>query len=135
MDTLWLDANVVLRFLTGDPPDLAERAARLMARADRGEVALYLSDLVLAEVVWVLGSFYRRTMAETAEVLVDLVSADGIKVDDRQATIRALELARDLNVDYIDAVLALDAAQADATVCTFDATDFKRLPARWMRPG
>ena len=51
MTRLWLDANVILRFLTKDPPEMAERSARLMAKAERGEVSLYVSPLVLAEVI------------------------------------------------------------------------------------
>jgi predicted nucleic acid-binding protein len=67
---LWLDANVILRFVTKDPPALAARAARLMAKAEQGEVSLYLSTLVLAEVVWVLQSFYQYSIAEIARVLL-----------------------------------------------------------------
>ncbi|MDN5364792.1 MAG: hypothetical protein PWQ91_1857, partial [Eubacteriales bacterium] len=29
---LWIDANVVLRFLTGDPPEMARKALQLMRR-------------------------------------------------------------------------------------------------------
>ena len=134
MTTLWLDANVILRFLTGDPEEMAERSRRLMAKAENAELALYVSELVLAEVVWVLRSFYRRSASEIAEVIGALVSAPGIRVDDRETTLRALDLARDLNVDYLDAVLALQAAARDETVCTFDETDFKRLPVRWLSP-
>jgi predicted nucleic acid-binding protein len=56
---LWVDANVILRFLTKAPPEMAERSARLMAKSERGEVSLYMSPLVLAEVISVLKSFYR----------------------------------------------------------------------------
>ena len=52
MKHLWVDANVLLRFITKDPPALAERSARLMAKAERGEVSLYVAPLVLAEVIW-----------------------------------------------------------------------------------
>ena len=54
---LWIDANVVLRFITGDPPEMAARALELMARAENGEVCLRLPHLVVAETVWVLSSF------------------------------------------------------------------------------
>jgi len=37
---LWVDANVILRFLTRDPLDMAECSARLMAKAEIGEVSL-----------------------------------------------------------------------------------------------
>ena len=46
---LWLDSNVLLRFLTGDPEDMAVKAAKNpMLRAERGEVLLVLSPLVVA---------------------------------------------------------------------------------------
>ena len=57
MSRLWVDANVILRFLTKDPPEMAERSARRMAEAEMGEISLYISPLVLAEVIWVLKFF------------------------------------------------------------------------------
>jgi predicted nucleic acid-binding protein len=132
---LWVDANVILRFLTKDPPEMAERSARLMAKAEMGEVSLYMSPLVLAEVIWVLKSFYRYSMTAIAHVIISLVSAPGIEVDNRGLIIRAVELARDRNVDFADAYLALQAAERGETVCTFDESDFRRLPVEWTMPG
>jgi predicted nucleic acid-binding protein len=113
---------------------MAERSARLMAKAERGEVSLYMSPLVLAEVIWVLKSFYRYSMPAIAHVAIALVSASGIEVDNRQLIIRAVELARDRNVDFADAYLALQAAERGETVCTFDESDFRRLPVEWTAP-
>lgn len=132
---LWVDANVVLRFLTRDPKKQAEKAAELMSRAERGEVTLVLSTLVVAEIFWVLKSFYRHSLADIARVLVPLLSADGIESEDRERMIQAIELARDKNVDLVDAVLALQAAERGESVCTFDESDFSRLPAAWLAPS
>jgi predicted nucleic acid-binding protein len=131
---LRVDANVLLRFLTGEPESLAERAARLIRRAEAGEVLLILTPLVVAEMVWVLKSFYRRSSTEIAHVLIPLLSADGLEVRDREILVGALELARDKNVDFVDAVLALEAVRDRETVCSFDETDFRRLPATWLSP-
>lgn len=114
---------------------MAERAARLMAEAERGEVALYISLLTLAEIIWVLKSFYRYSMSAITHVIVSLVSAPGIEVDNRELIIRAVGLARDQNVDFADAYLALQAAARGEKVCTFDESDFRRLPVEWMAPG
>ena len=46
----------------------------------------------------------------------------------------AVELARDENVDFVDAMLALQAARRGEPVCSFDG-DFKRLPVQWMSPS
>jgi predicted nucleic acid-binding protein len=131
---LRVDANVLLRFLTGEPESMAERAARLMRRAEDGEVLLILSPLVVAEMVWVLKSFYRRSASDIADALVPLLSADGLEVEDREILLRAIELARDKNVDFADAVLALQAVRNGEEVCSFDETDFRRLPATWLSP-
>lgn len=134
MRRLWVDANVLLRFLTGEPEGMAERSARLMRRAEAGEVRLVLSPLVVAEIVWVLKSFYGHSYAEIARVVIPLLSADGIEIEQRELMIQAIELARDKNVDFLDAVLALQAVRHHETVCTFDKADFKRLPAPWTSP-
>lgn len=134
MKRLRVDANILLRFLTGEPESLAQRAARLIRRAEAGEILLVLSPLVVAEMVWVLKSFYRRSMGEIAEVLIPLFATDGLEVKDREILVGALELARDKNVDFVDAILALESVRDQETVCTFDETDFRRLPATWMSP-
>ncbi len=64
MIDLWIDANILLRFLTGEPTELANRALRLFGRADRGEVRLHVSPLIVAETVWVLTSFYKYPKAQ-----------------------------------------------------------------------
>lgn len=134
MTRVWIDANVLLRFLTGEPKDLAAKAARLMAKAEQGEVVLCVSALVIAEVIWVLKSFYRHPLKEIASVLAPLMSADGVEVEDRETLIEAVELAGEKNVDFVDAVLALQAARRDEPVCSFDG-DFKRLPVQWITPS
>ena len=130
----WLDANVILRFLTKDPPQMAKRAAALLERAERGEILLIVWPLTLAEVFWVLKSFYKHPVVDICRVLLLFISAPGIDTLQREIIIRALELTRDQNVDFADALLALSAAQNNEAVCSFDETDFKRLPAKWIVP-
>lgn len=50
----FIDTNVLVRHLTGDPVDMAERATRFLGE----ERDLLLADLVVAETVYVLESFY-----------------------------------------------------------------------------
>jgi predicted nucleic-acid-binding protein len=114
---------------------MAGRSPRLMAKAKKGEVSLYISPLVLAEVICVLKSFYRYAMPAIAHVVIALVSVSRIEVDNRRLIIRAVELARDRNVDFAAACPALQAAEHGKTVCTFDESDFRRLPVEWTVPG
>lgn len=132
-ELLWVDANVLLRFLTGDPPDLAERARRLVARAEQGEVTLRLTILMVAEMVWVLGSFYNYPRERIAEVLLPLVIADGVAVDDHDRVVGALTRMAAHNVDFVDAYLAELARATNGVIASFDH-DFRRLDVTLLEP-
>ncbi|HBE31997.1 MAG TPA: PIN domain nuclease [Cyanobacteria bacterium UBA11369] len=133
MTDLWVDANVLLRFLTGEPPDLAQRALRLIQQAERGEVILRLSPIVVAEVVWVLGSFYRYPRNQIAEVLLPLVTAEGVVLEESEQVVAALDRMATANVDFIDAYLAEVARREGGSVVSFDR-DFRRLDIPWVEP-
>jgi predicted nucleic acid-binding protein len=91
MNDFWIDANLILRFLTREPQDLAERTLRFMQRAERGEITLQITPLVIAEVVWVLGSFYKYPRTQIAETLTAFLGSDGLIVQDLQLSLAALE--------------------------------------------
>jgi predicted nucleic acid-binding protein len=131
-----VDANVVVRFLTGDPPDMAQTAADLFAAADRGEIGLELDEIVLAETVWVLHSFYGQPAADIARTLQQLLSHAAIHVDDEALLIEALALFAEHNVDFADALLAARMRRRGTTdVVSFDR-HFDRLPGiRRVEPG
>ena len=126
MTTAWLDTNVVVRFLTRNPADLAERADRLFAKAQAGQIALRLNPMVVAEIVWVLTKVYRKEMAEVVAGVGALLQADGILTDQRDTLLEALDLALDKRVAFPDAFVAVSARQADEPVCSFDR-GFERL--------
>jgi predicted nucleic acid-binding protein len=131
---VWVDANVLLRLLTNDPPEMAEKAAALAVRAKRGEVVLRLAPLVVAEVVWVLGSFYAFGRREIADALTGVLLADGVDAEDRELVLAALHSMASANVDFVDAYLAQAALAQGQAVCSFDE-DFHRLEVGILKPG
>ena len=122
----WVDANVLLRFITGDPPGMAAAVLELMERAEKGEVKLKISHLILAEVVWVLSSYYKFPKSEIADVLISLITADGIEVEEEGLAVKALLNMSEKNVDFADALLAARVAANKEPVCSFDR-DFEKL--------
>lgn len=130
---LWVDANVVLRFLTGDPPEMAAKALELMNRAEKGDIGLRISHLVVAEIVWVLSSFYRYAKSQIAETLISFLSTDGIYAENPALLIQALQDMAEKNVDFVDAYLAALARTQKESICSFD-NDFERLNVRWVTP-
>ncbi|MGC7847665.1 PIN domain-containing protein [Desulforudis sp. 1088] len=133
MACLWIDANVILRFITGDPPEMAAQALELMNRAEKGETCLRLSHLVVAEAVWVLSSFYEYTRREIADTLIPFIRADGVRAENPDLVVQALQDMADKNVDFVDAFLAAQARRHGEGVCSFD-NDFARLKVTWVKP-
>ena len=121
-----VDANVVLRLLTGQPKGQAQAAAALMARADAGELRLRLCPLVVAEVVWVLTSAYDVPRAQVADVLTSFLASGGLVVEEGMLLVAALAQMAEQRVDFVDAYLAAKARLSGAPVATFDG-DFDRL--------
>ncbi|MHB0874911.1 MAG: PIN domain-containing protein [Anaerolineae bacterium] len=123
-----VDANVVLRYLVGEPAPLATRAASLFARAENHECTLVLEAITVAEVVWTLKSFCRKRPSEIAPVLRQLLTLPGVEVPERPCLLSALmhyELER---VDFGDALLAARVdEEGTGQVYSFDR-HFDRLP-------
>ena len=82
----FVDSNILVRHLTGDPPDQARRAtAFLQAGQD-----LVLVDLVVAEVVYVLESVYEVERERVAELLRAVIGFPAIVVADEALLLRTL---------------------------------------------
>jgi predicted nucleic-acid-binding protein len=113
-----LDTNVVVRLLIGDDPQqtsIAEQAF-LEAIATGG---VYLPDVVLAEVAWVLRG-YDLDRQTRYGLLERLVRTRGVVVDDIDAVIDALEHFRQ-GGDLADQLILARAARAGALpVLSFD---------------
>jgi predicted nucleic acid-binding protein len=115
----WLDASVILRLLTGDPPTLARQAMEIFQRAASGELVLKLHPVTVGEVVYTLKSFYRSDPEVISNQLLALMAQEGVEVHERRAVARALSTMVLHNVSYADALLASLAGQ-DEGVATFD---------------
>jgi len=96
-----LDTNVLFRHLTGDPPAQARRATAFLA----GPHELVLADLVVAELVYVLESFYERPRDEIATLVRALLGLPAVTVADQDLLLRALEHYETSRLDFADSYL------------------------------
>jgi predicted nucleic-acid-binding protein len=116
-----LDANVILRYLTNDPPAMAERATLLFHEITAGQIVITIEDVILAEVVWTLRSFYRADRTAIADQLIELISDDNVASDDKQSLSLALTLYRKHNLGFTDALLAARSlTRGDTEIISFD---------------
>jgi predicted nucleic acid-binding protein len=104
---LLVDTNVLVRHVTGDPPSQARRATEFL----RAGHQLLLTDVVLAEVVYVLDSVYGFPRSRVAEACRSLLALRGVAVIDAAVLLRALELYESARLDFAEAHLAAAAEQ------------------------
>ncbi len=115
--TAFLDTNVLVRHLTGDPPEQARRATRHLQHAD----TLLLPDLILAEVAYVLESYYEAPRHQVAEALRSILAFRAIRVVDGPLLLRAVEVYEVHGLDYADAYLVASAERTGVgVVASFD---------------
>ena len=133
---LWLDTNVVFRFLLGDDDAHSPEAARLFERAAAGEVTLKLSVVVVMECCETLRHVMKLGKAPIAEALMAVMALRGVRAEERDILERALAVyGRRGRVDFVDAYLAqLALAKGPPHVVTFNVRDFDAAGLTARRP-
>ena len=115
--TAFVDTNVLVRHLTGDPPRQAAKATRYL----RGAAELLLPDLILAEVAYVLESFYETPRGQVAHTLRAVLAFPAIGVVDAELLQRAVEVYDVHRLDFADAYLVASAERTGvAEIASFD---------------
>lgn len=113
----FVDTNVLVRHLTGDPPAQARRATAFLA----GRHTLILTDLVLAELVYVLTSFYELSRQRVADLARSLLALPAIVTADDLLLLRSIELFERHRLGFADAYIAAAAEISGvSTVVSFD---------------
>ncbi len=128
----FLDTNVLIRHLTGDPREQARRATAFLAAADE----LLLPDLIVAEVIFVLESFYELERERVAELVRAVVGFQPIVVVDVPLLLRALEVYEVDRLDFAEAYLVANAeASGVGKIASFDRSIDKIATLERVEPS
>lgn len=119
----FLDSNILLRHLTNDDPDRGQACFALIRALERGELSAWTSELVIAEVVFVLSNknTYNLPRETIRDLLLPLISLPGLKLPHKRLYARIFELYTTLSLDYIDAYhVALMEQRRSTEVLSYD---------------
>ncbi len=117
--SVFVDTNILVRHLTGDPPEMAARATAYLTSASE----LFLVDLVVAETVYVLESFYKVDRAQIAMAMRSLIAFASIVTVDPALLLRAIEVFEIDRLDFAEAYLVANAETSGVdAVASFDRT-------------
>lgn len=97
----FVDTNILVRHLTADPHAMAARATAFLTDA----TYLYLADLIIAETIYVLESFYKAPRKQIATAMRSLVSMHSVVTVDVALLLRAIEVYEVDRLDFAEAYL------------------------------
>ncbi len=112
---LLLDANIYLRYILKDNPAQALRAQDIIKNNQ-----IYTDPTIIAEVIWVLTSFYKMNKADFLPPLLSIIEQKNNKSPSKKLINQALEFFYDHNLSYIDCYLHCLSQSKNLPLATFD---------------
>lgn len=106
MKTYFVDTNLFIRYLTNDDPVKADRVEKLLNEAAAGKIKLVSAEMVMAEIVWVLESYYGLKNLEIGKMIKAILATPGLEVINGPLVERALEYYLSYKIDFIDGYIA-----------------------------
>ncbi len=127
----FLDANVILRYLTRDDEAKAQACYELFQRVQRGDEELSTCEAIIAEVVYVLSSPrapYHLNHDEVRSRLLPILTLRGLRLPRKGVYLRALELyASSPSLDFEDGLAIAHMEQQGITEIMSYDRDFDRV--------
>lgn len=128
----FVDTNVLVRHLTGDPPAMAAHATRYLS----GAVRLFVADLIVAELCDVLESVYEVPRAAVGTSLRSLLAMPSVSVIDAELLHRAIEIYDHDRLDFAEAYLVACAERSGVgAVASFDKSIDRVGTVQRIEPG
>jgi predicted nucleic-acid-binding protein len=113
----FVDTNVLVRHLAGDQAERAARATSYLA----AESDLLVTDLVVAETVDVLESFYEAPREQVADAIRSLLAFESVISVDPALLLRAVEVYETDRLDFAEAYLVACAESTGVNkIASFD---------------
>lgn len=115
-----LDTNVLVRFLRADHPQFSPKAKENFLQAQAGKIKIYLDELVVAESIWLLSSFYKLDRKEIVLKLQELILQKWIVNPRKKLVLKALQTFEKTKLDYVDCWVWWVNQSVGAKLQTFD---------------
>ena len=102
-DAIFVDTNLFLRYLTNDVPAQAEAVEKLLRLAEQGKALLVTNGMVVAEIVWMLESYYELEQSDIQNKVLAILNTPGLEIPDSNLILKSIIWYAEKNVDFIDA--------------------------------
>jgi predicted nucleic acid-binding protein len=127
----YLDANVILRYLTGDDPAKAQACFSLFQRVAAGDEEMVTSSVIVHEVLYVLTSRaqYGLSHQDAAARLRPILAMRGLKLTNKRVYARALDVyAGYPHLDFGDALAVAESEHLGIREIVSYDSDYDSVP-------
>jgi predicted nucleic acid-binding protein len=100
--TTFVDANNFLRFLRDDVPTQSPACKQLFLAVAQGSEEVWTSELIVAEVVFVLERVYKEPRANIARTVLPLTQLQHLDLAGKALYPRVFDLYETVNLSYVD---------------------------------
>jgi len=116
---IYLDTNILIRYLTRDIESQAQKAKSLI----ESENVIFIPDVVFPEVAYILISQYESNRNEVVDALTSIVNRDNVKCN--EYILWALSLYEKTKNDIADCIIVAQSLENLSQLATFDKVLFK----------
>ncbi len=126
-ERIYADTNIFIRFFADDMPEQTKISKKILKGLLEDKYELYVCNLVFAEIVYVLESYYKLDKKDILEKMFAILKFKNLVVENKSIIIEALEIYNDKNIDFTDAYMACHARKAGCNrLFSFDK-DFTKI--------
>lgn len=100
-----LDTNVLVRYLTQDDPSQARMANKIIEESAKAAIPLYINNIVLCELSWVMMRAYKITKEELINLLEKIILTAEFEIENREYVWQALSDYKLCEADFTDALI------------------------------
>jgi predicted nucleic-acid-binding protein len=100
-----LDTNVIVRFLIADPDEKFRGVFGFFENIEQGKIKLEVKLIVLFQTIFVLKSYYKVPKDQISAAIAGLLRLKGLKIKEKKAVIRMLDVWKMNNIEIVDAYL------------------------------
>ena len=131
----FIDSNIFLRTLIKEDEKSFKECYQFLNLVQENKIKAFTSSLILAEINWVLESFYKFKKSEIIKALKSILNLKGLKIVDKTKPILAVEIFQNFNVKFIDALIASNPQifKKQAIVISYDK-DFDKMKIIRKKP-
>ena len=100
---IFIDANIFIRYFASDDLSKFKKVEELFQKIVQGKIECFTNQMVIAEIVWVLDKFYNMDRQLICDNIEFVVNTPNLKVKEKNILLKATDIYRNSNIDFIDA--------------------------------